>query len=458
MITIGADEQRPRDEALDLPRRDTVPATSTPPRAAPDAGPFHIGEVVGGAYHVTGVLGSGGMGIVYDAVDAGLNRPVALKVPLASELAPMMRREAQTMAAVRHPNLVAVYAVGRHRGVDYFVMERLEGATLEARLATASLEARPIPIAEVLDYLIPLADALSAVHAAGLAHRDVKLANVMVCGGRVVLTDFGLATPELDVGRSRTVGGSLDTIAPEIVCGSLRPGEGPQVDLYAVGVLAFELLTGHAPFEDERPEDVLDAHVVRRPPDVRSLRSDVPDDLARLVDELLEKSPVDRPESSEVLLWRLSAIRIALSHKPGPAPIAVLIVDDEADVGAILRRGLAWSFPGMRVEATTDPVDAMRRIERSPPDIVVVDLNMPRLNGVEMAMQIKGLPEERQPVLVAMSGDATPDDVRVLGLIGIDGFVPKDDTFVTRMCEVIGRLRHRRRAPSDPAPERPSRS
>jgi serine/threonine-protein kinase len=400
---------------------------------------------VGHLYEITAVLGEGGMGTVYEARDFGLNRIVALKVPLAGGDAQTLRREAQGLAAVHHPNLVTVHALGQHEGVDFIVMERIHGVTLEERLRVLARAGKRFGIAEAVDLLLAITDGLSAIHHAGIAHRDIKLANVMVAGSRVVVTDLGLVTPEFDArGVGGQIAGSINSMAPELIRGEVQPGQGSLVDLYALGVLAFELLAGQAPFASDNAQEVLLGHLERPVPDVRALRPDTPRELAELIQDLMVKSPEDRPECAEVVLWRLGAIQAALAIKPRIAPLSVLIVDDDVHGCKALRRSLTAALPRLTVEATTRPEAAIELIEHRRPDIVLTDLNMPAVNGIELCMEIMALPPGVRPEVVAMSAEATSDDLQVLGSLGISRFVPKDQRFVARMGEVIGEIRRLR--------------
>jgi serine/threonine protein kinase len=412
---------------------------------------FPVGTLISETYEITAVLGVGGMGVVYEAKDLGLNRVVALKFALTEQDALTLRKEAQGLAALRHPNLVGIYSLGRHHGHDYMVMERIHGVTLEQRIDEAWKKREPIPLDEVLDLLVAITDALTAVHRAGIVHHDIKSANVMVTASRVVLMDFGLVTPEFAVKRGKLIAGSIDYIAPEIITNSIKPGSGHLVDLYALGVLAFELLTGRPPFWSESPQATFVAHLGAPVPDVRAVRSDVPPKLAELIEALLAKSPDDRPESAEVLLWKLTALRSGGPRASEPPSMSVLIIDDDPEICAVLKRALKHTFPRLEVEATTSPNEALRRVEQRTPDIALVDLNMPDINGIELCMHLRSLPEGRTPTVVAMSAAASDNDLLVLESLGIEHFVPKDTDFIARMCEVLGDLRRARRAALHPA-------
>jgi serine/threonine-protein kinase len=411
------------------------------------AGPFREGQVIGGAYAIRAVLGAGGMGVVYDAHDEGLDRAVAIKAPLLPTLGAALRKEAQAMAAVHHPNVVAIHAVSREGDVDFIVMERVFGMTLEDRIIEAWEAQRPIPLEEAIALLVAITDAIGAIHRAGVTHRDVKSANVMLSGERVVLTDFGLVTPEVTVHPGGPIAGSADYMAPELILGAVEQGLGPMVDLYALGVLAFEVLASRRPYEACAPGAVMLAHVKETVPDVRAFRRDTPDDLAHLIAELTAKAPEDRPASADVVLWRLDAIKADLptpSLDRARAPLSVIIVDDDAGTCSALRRTLQAALPGLRAETFTDGTRALARIQREPPDVVVVDLEMPGMNGVELFMALDALPARARPVMIAMSAKASQGDVALLEDLGVQAFVDKNAGFAARMCAVLGDVRRSR--------------
>lgn len=420
---------------------------SEAPPPAGWSGPFSRGEVLGETYEISGVLGAGGMGVVYEAHDLLLDRTVAVKVPLNADYTQSLRKEAQAMAAVHHPNLVAIHAMGHHHDIEYLVMERVVGMTLEDRVDEAWRAGRPIPLEEVLRTLMAVTEALTAIHGAGVAHRDIKSANVMLTGTRVALTDFGLVTAEVAVRSGGPIAGSADYMAPELILGTVQPGQGPLVDIYALGIMAFEVLAGKRPYASERLHAVLAAHLEKPAPDVRSHRRDVPDELALLVRELLAKSPEDRPESSESVLWRLNAIRAGLAGLPEPAPMTVLVVDDDAAECRQLKRSLMWSLPRLSVETAHDGDAALERIERHAPDVVAIDLHLPGMNGVELVMALLSLPGPTRPLLVAMSGDAVEGDLAVLRSLGVNELVAKDERLPARLADVIADLRRSRQAP-----------
>jgi serine/threonine-protein kinase len=418
-----------------------VPARSqAPPKKSRDVGPFRVGDCVDGIYQITRVLGVGGMAVVYEARDTMLLRLVAIKAPLFTAFASRLRSEAQALAAIRNSAFVTVHHIGRHEGVEFMVMERLFGETLEQRLDDARARGKQLSIEEVLDLLIPITDALSAAHAAGVAQRDLKPANVIVCGERVVLVDFGLFVPEVLVTPEDEAAGSAEYVAPEVLLRTVERGDGPLIDLYSLGILAFELLTNATPFAGDSVGRTLANQVGAPVPDPRVLRPAIPHELAGLVLELLSKEPHARPASAEAVLWQLKDIRNhgnRLSKR-----MTVLAVDDEPHVGRALKKSLESSFPQVHVEATTDPARAMSSTPGELADVVLVDLNMPKHNGLEVCMNLLSLPAERRPLVVAMSAQATASDIAVLHALGVRHFVPKDEAFVAAMSDVIRDLRN----------------
>lgn len=420
--------------------QESGPSANGRQEAPREVGPFRIGELVEGIYEIKRVLGVGGMAVVYEARDTVLLRLVALKAPLFSAYQAHIRSEAQALSAIRNPAFVTVHHLGTHEGTEFMVMERLFGETLESRLDDARGRGKRMPVDEVLDLLIPVTDALSAAHAAGVAQRDLKPANVFVCGERVVLVDFGLFVPEVLVGADNEAAGSAEYIAPEVLLGTVERGEGPLIDLYALGVLAFELLTNTTPYASDSLGRTLASHVGAPIPDLQELCPDVPRELSGLIAELLAKEPLARPVSAEAVLWQLKDIRNQ-GHRFAKR-MMVVALDDEPHVGLALKRSLESSFPQVHVEATTDPARAMSSAFRPHADVVLVDLNMPAHNGIEVCMDLMSLPPERRPVVVAMSAQATPNDLAVLQAVGVRHFVPKDEAFVSAMSAVIRDLRN----------------
>jgi serine/threonine protein kinase len=273
------------------------------------------GTVIGDQFEVRDLIGEGGMGQVYEAHDRLLNRRVAIKVALGASIL----AEAQALAALRHPSIVAIHSVGHHGRMEYVVMELIHGPSLAEHMNRRMSRAPLLPIAEALELLVGVSEGLAAVHRAGMAHCDVKPSNILLApGNRVVLTDFGIFLPEINTSRARDLAGSPCYMAPETIRRTVGPGEAHLVDTYALGVIAYELLTSASPCPDGNVRRVFWWHLTQEPPRPRERRPDVPPRLSDLVYEMLAKDPRTRPQSMEEVSWRLQ--HVYGSHPPLGAP------------------------------------------------------------------------------------------------------------------------------------------
>jgi serine/threonine protein kinase/tetratricopeptide (TPR) repeat protein len=263
-----------------------------------------------GRYHLLDRLGAGGMGEVWRARDANLDREVAVKVLTSGTIADAetharFRREALALSRLSHSGIATVFDFDDFEGTPFLVMELVTGGDLEARLASG-----PMPFDDVRRIGAAIADALQDAHANGIVHRDLKPGNIMLTQtGQPKILDFGIAMLLGDAGankltRTGMILGSLPYMAPEQLTGD---ADSPQTDIYALGVLLFEMLTGRRPFLKERAEALMFEIFGSAPPTVRSLRPDVPDDLDRLVMGCLSKAPADRPANAAAVSAALRA-------------------------------------------------------------------------------------------------------------------------------------------------------
>jgi len=263
-------------------------------------------------YRVERELGAGGMATVYLAHDLKHDRPVALKV-LRQELAAVLgaerfHREIQIAAKLQHPNILPLLDSGEAGGLLYYVMPFVEGHSLRERLAREGA----LPVSDAVRILRDVVDALTEAHAHGVVHRDIKPENIMLRGHHALVTDFGVAKAVSEAtGRQTltTAGVALGTpayMAPEQA--SADPHLDHRVDIYAVGAVAYELLTGRPVFMGTTPQMVLSAHVTETPAPIAKYRETVPRALEALVMRCLEKQPADRWQSAEELLPQLEAL------------------------------------------------------------------------------------------------------------------------------------------------------
>jgi serine/threonine protein kinase len=254
--------------------------------------PFLIGRALG-QYKIISKIGQGGMGMVFKAEDLALKRMVALKVLWASPLdeprvAERFMREARCLARLSHPNLLHVYNVGSESDLRYFAMELLQGRTLAEALRQA-----PLKIPEALTMVGQLLSALDYVHRQGITHRDIKSGNIMLCDSRVVLMDFGLAKEEHVTGLTSegVVLGTPEYMTPEQADGRAC---GPPTDLYSLGVVLFEAVTGRVPFMGRSALSIIKQHLDEKPPTLASRLPGVDPRLDRIITRCLAKDPKDR--------------------------------------------------------------------------------------------------------------------------------------------------------------------
>jgi serine/threonine-protein kinase len=248
-------------------------------------------------------LGRGGMGVVYKARQTRLNRLVALKMILAgghagkAELA-RFRTEAEAVAQLQHPNIVQIFEIGEHDGLPFFSLEFAEGGSLNKHLNGAPCAPR-----RAAQMVQELARAVDAAHQSGIIHRDLKPANVLLTrDGTVKITDFGLAKKLDEAGQTKSgdILGTPSYMAPEQAAG--KPREiGPAADIYALGAILYELLTGRPPFQATTPLDTLLQVLDREPVPVRLLNPGVPRDLETICLKCLEKAPPRRYASAAAL-------------------------------------------------------------------------------------------------------------------------------------------------------------
>jgi len=287
---------------------------------------------VHGTYDMGRELGGGGMSRVFRATDRESGRQVVLKVlppDLAADISlARFKREIDVAARMRHPNIVPVLGSGEADGLPWFAMPFVEGETLRERIGSRSR----LPIADAMRILRDMASALAYAHRKGIVHRDIKPENVLLSTDGAVVTDFGVAKALLNAegGETDSSGPRLTTrrialgtptyMSPEQASGD--PRVGTRADIYAWGIVAYELLAGQTPFDGRSLHGQLRAHVNETPQSLAVHRPSTPPQLVELVQRCLEKSPANRPQLADQLVEALDSITVASSTATLPSGMA----------------------------------------------------------------------------------------------------------------------------------------
>jgi serine/threonine protein kinase len=285
-----------------------------------------------GTYEIVSLIGAGGMGEVYRARDANLNRDVAVKVLLNLSTDPQrlhrFEQEARAAGSINHPNILAVYHMGTYEGAPYLVSELLEGETLRPIVKRG-----PLPLRKVIDYSVQIANGLQAAHEKGIVHRDLKPENVFLTrDGRIKILDFGLAKltqPEGSEFGAMTV--TASATEPGVVMGTVGYMSPEQVrgdrvdlrtDIFAFGAMLYEMLTGKPAFQQATATESMTAILRDDPPDILDLVPSLPMGIQRVLQRCIEKVPEQRFHSAADLAFALSSA--ADSALSGPRPAVVI--------------------------------------------------------------------------------------------------------------------------------------
>ena len=351
-------------------------------------------------YRIVSLLGAGGMGEVFLAEDTRLHRKVALKVLLpevakdAERLARFVQ-EARAASALSHPNAAHIYEIGEVNGSHYLAMEYIEGETLESRLA-----GEPLPFAEIVSIGAQVADALDAAHARGIVHRDIKPANLMIgARGHVKVLDFGLAkilppSPAPTSSGSQiatqflTSGGVvLGTVAYMSPEQALGRDIDHRTDLFSLGVVLYRMAAGRLPFAGATSQETLARILQSQPEALGRLNYELPEDFERLVRKSLEKDRERRYQSARELLVDLHGLdrpTSSAAERARGGALRAVIVDDEELARQLLRHYLLEAGGIEVIAECANGFEAVKTIAERKPDLVFLDVQMPKLDGFEV--------------------------------------------------------------------------
>lgn len=453
------------------PKRDRLPL----PSGAPPVRDFSS-VVLEGKYRLLTEVGRGAMGTVFLAEDITLKRKVAVKFLLpelahSEECADRFHREAVGMAAVRDNNVAQIYAFGTHGGTPYFVMEHLDGETVEDMIDAHNRRGFFVPLAIAIDVLIQAASGLAAIHRAGVVHRDIKPGNIMLSGDpmRAVIMDFGLVRTVRVEDETRSLAGTPAYMAPELVEG--RPGadRSPLSDLYSFGAAAYELITGSLPFGGDTWVEILRKHLTEIPLFPSERRPGIPERLDEIVLRAMSKDPNERYQRCEELLDDLYEIEQmslpeetrpsfppgsrpqsqrrssrkmgtnpprALRSTPSGARGRLLVADADPDFRTLVHKAAKAAVPGCRIYSAPDGAMALKLYEEMRPNVVVVDLALPEVNGLELVATLRGEPEGADISIIVVAERGSSKEAEVLKLLKVQHFLNKP-VDIDALCEIL---------------------
>ncbi len=396
------------------------------------------GEVINSTYAIKDEISRTDTGVVFEARDMLLDRPVAFKLAWRDPGTPSLILEARRCAAVRDPCSVQMHGMGNHNGIEYAVGERVVGELLRDVLDT------PPPPDVYLDRLRTLVAAVVRSHESGIAVGDISGSTVLLCpDGRMVLGRLSLS-------QVPAFGPHGLVLAPEIVLGTAvahDPAAAEAIDLYGLGCVAIELARGIPPFADEDSANELRGHAHEPPPRIADLRPDLPSELSDLVEWLLVKHPAMRPRSAADVLQQLEAIIERLGA--ATRTLRVLIVDDDT-----ARARWLWSLArraqaSVNVEIASEGTDAAHKLNRDQPDLVLVDASLRGvMNALELIMYARGLPDGPKGE-VCLIGRVSDSDRPLFDAVGVP-FIPDDAELAHAILDKVrtaARVPPRYRAP-----------
>lgn len=419
---------------------------------------FANGETIDRRYRVEGRLAGGATGVIYRCMDVDLERPCCVKVlnePLPSGAREQLRQEAAALATVRHEHVVSVYAFGDHVGRPFFAMEYVQGRDLAAVIAEHyEAHGAPVPLAQAIRLLRSLCDGLAAVHGAGIVHRDIKPANVILEArtGRLVLADFGAAV----IARqwAGVIVGTPHYMPPEAFLGGSPT---PSGDLYSVGCLAFELLTGRVPFDGKDVARIRLQHLRSPVPRISEHRPELAA-YDSLFERLLAKDAAGRPQSAAMLGNQLEdrAPALAPSTPAGtlePASevvtasaegLRILVVDDDPTFARMAARCAQIALTDTRISVSRAGTGAMAIANalKKRPDLIVLDYLLPDMTGLDVLSQIRAHEGHHAEVLVASGALGAKERWR-FHILGVTEFVDKPIEFPT-LTDLIHQIAVRR--------------
>jgi serine/threonine-protein kinase len=366
------------------------------------------------------------MGAVLLGRDDKAQRNVALKIlgdAGAGARETALLSEAKVLTLLSHPNVVRLFSVGQHQGRPVIVMEYVAGKTVEEHLLA---QQAPASVALTVSVLCQAATGLAAVHRLGLVHADVKAANVLIGpAGRVCVADFGLssAAEAFRPGPVEQVAGTPEYLAPERATGALDAALAPRIDVYALGVMAFEMLTYRRLYTTADRASQIQAHVSAPTPRLRTFRPDLPVELEAVVARALEKDPNKRTASCTAFRTELlEAAQLMLPPlHPTSCPFSIVLITDDDILEALVRDALGGALGGRLVRTSADEAQA-RLTAGLPATLVLVDHDLPAGRDIELCAWMRAS-LDRTPRMMAIVREGSHPDWQMLQAVEISDFV-----------------------------------
>ena len=360
-----------------------------------------------GKYEIVDKIGHGAMGEVYKAIDPVLGREVAVKtmsqaVGTDPELRRRFHREAQSAGRLNHPNIITVYEFGEEQGQVFMAMELLEGRDLKEVIAVGP----PLSLEEKVSVLSQVAEALAFAHAKGVVHRDIKPANIhLQPGGHVKVMDFGLARiAASDMTRAGSIMGTPNYMSPEQVRGETATARS---DVFSLGALFYELLTGRKAFQGESLPAVLFQALQQQPPPIESLRPDVPEPLRRLVERALAKDPASRFRDGAELRDALREVRQAIGPSSGASLPAIAASVPAATAPGSVAAPSVGNLALANLQQPPDPATLAAHADTKRPKPAPVDAERTEILSTPRGARPQALPPPRRIGAVGLTVLAT---------------------------------------------------